>query len=77
MFLFLILFGVFVYAMTRTENTERTDLAYSPEAEPQDSDALLDVSLDRRPVGFEYKKISGADSLEREKQGQDTDLILI
>jgi Ca2+/Na+ antiporter len=37
MFLFLILFGVFVYAMTRTENTERTDLAYSPEAEPQDS----------------------------------------
>lgn len=58
MFLFLILFGVFVYAITRTQNTERTDLAYSPESGSQDLDTLLSPSSENKPIGFEYQKMT-------------------
>jgi hypothetical protein len=59
MFLFLILFGVFIYAITRTDNIERNELAVSPESEPQDLDVLLNIQADNRPIGFEYQRISG------------------
>jgi hypothetical protein len=58
MFLFLILFGVFIYAIVRTETSERNELASSPEIVPQDFDTLLDASSENKPIGFEYQNIS-------------------
>ena len=66
MFLFLILFGVFIYAIIRTDNIERNELAVSPESEPHDLDVLLSTLADNRPIGFEYQRISGAESQERQ-----------
>lgn len=58
MFLFLILFGIFIYAITRTENIERNELTVSPESDPQDLDVLLNTPADNRPIGFEYQRIT-------------------
>ena len=58
MFLFLILFGVFIYAITRTDNIEGNELAVSSESDPQDLDVLLNTPADDRPIGFEYQRIT-------------------
>ncbi|PZR18284.1 MAG: hypothetical protein DI539_16295 [Flavobacterium psychrophilum] len=58
MFLFLILFGVFIYAITRTDKIECNELAVSPESDPQDLDVLLDTQVAIRPIGFEYQRIT-------------------
>jgi hypothetical protein len=64
MFLFLLLFGIFIYAITRTENIERNELAVSPESEPQDLDLLLNTPSETKPIGFEYQRISGTETQE-------------
>ena len=64
MFLFLILFGVFIYAITRTDSIERNELAISPESEPQDLDVLLNTPSESKPIGFEYQRISGTETQE-------------
>jgi hypothetical protein len=58
MFLFLLLFGVFIYAIAKTDTIERNELAVSPESEPQDLDVLLKRPADDRPIGFEYQRIT-------------------
>lgn len=58
MFLFLLLFGIFIYAIARTENIERNELAVSPESEPQDLDALLTPPVENKPIGFEYQRVT-------------------
>lgn len=59
MFLFLLLFGVFIYALTKTEASEHSELAFSPGCSPQDFDGLLNASSENRPIGFEYQNIPG------------------
>lgn len=56
MVLFLLLFGIFIYAITRTETIERNELAVSPGSDPQDLDALLNTPTENKPIGFEYQK---------------------
>ncbi|CAN5141280.1 hypothetical protein BH09BAC3_BH09BAC3_24650 [soil metagenome] len=65
MFLFLLLFGVFIYAITRTENSEWNELTLIPESDPQDLDGLHNPPSENKPIGFDYKRIS-----ETEKKNQ-------
>ncbi len=58
MFLFLLLFGFFIYALTRTPSNQHSELASSRLAGPQDFNALLKASSENKPIGFEYQKIS-------------------
>ncbi len=52
-FLFLILFGVFIYILTRNQNPERKEMASS--VDPGSSDEL-DKQMEHRPIGFNYQK---------------------
>ncbi len=58
MFLFLLLFGVFIYAITRTESMEHSELTVSPGSDPHDLDVLLNTPTENKPIGFEYQKIT-------------------
>jgi len=62
MFLFLLLFGVFIYALTRTVSNEHNESASSPLTGPQDFDALHNAPSENWPIGFEYQKISESTS---------------
>jgi hypothetical protein len=58
LFLFLLLFGVFIYAITKPENSEHNEFAFLPESGPQDLDVLLNASSENKPIGFDYRNIS-------------------
>lgn len=58
MFLFLLLFGIFIYAIIRTEKIERDELATLSESDTQDVDILLVAPKENKPIGFEYQKIT-------------------
>ncbi len=62
MFLFLLLFGIFIYVLSKAENQEHNDIAFSPRSEPQDFDELLNSHLENRQIGFEYQNIPKVDS---------------
>jgi hypothetical protein len=53
-FLFLILFGVFIYILTRNQNPERKEMAISVDPGPFNE---LDNQLEHRPIGFNYHKM--------------------
>lgn len=57
MFLFLLLFGIFIYAITRTEKIERDEFTVAPESDPKDLEILL-ARTDNRPIGFRYQGIA-------------------
>jgi hypothetical protein len=59
MFLFLLLFGVFIYAMTKAEANEHNELVFSPGSSQQDFDGILSASSENKPIGFEYQNIPG------------------
>lgn len=58
MFLFLLMFGIFIYAIIRTEKIEGDELATSSESDTQDVDILLGTPTENKPIGFEYQKIT-------------------
>lgn len=60
MFLFLLLFGVLIYALTKTATNEHSELTSSPTSGPQDFAELLNASSENKPIGFEYQNISNA-----------------
>jgi hypothetical protein len=52
-FLFLILFGVFIYILTRNQNLGGKEMAIS--VDPGSSDDL-DKKMEHTPIGFIYQK---------------------
>jgi hypothetical protein len=58
-FLFLILFGVFIYILTRNQNSERKEIVTS--VDPGSSNEL-DKPTEHRPIGFNYQKTIEAGS---------------
>ena len=55
-FLFLLLFGVFIYVLSKPQNVEQKELAICPDPDLRDFDVAATANSEKRPIGFDYQK---------------------
>lgn len=55
-FLFLLLFGVFIFALSKPQNVEQKELAISPDPDSQEFDVVAANNFQKKPIGFDYQK---------------------
>lgn len=52
--LFLILFGVFVFLLTKPQTTEANQIALSPEVDSEDLETFPGIASENKRIGFDY-----------------------
>ena len=55
-FLFLLLFGVFIFVLSKPQNVDQKELAISADTDSQDCDVVAVDNSQKRPIGFNYQK---------------------
>lgn len=56
-FLFLIVFGVFIFLLIKSESVREGEIVSSTDSYAQDSDTGVETSSDNKPIGFEYQRV--------------------
>jgi len=56
LFLFLLLFGVVIYLLTKSQFVDQKAVAFSSEPSPQDFEVKPDEGSQQRRLGFDYQR---------------------